>query len=237
VPSPTESVGDLRPNAVAPGVSVAVLAEPDAERAKSAPAAAEAAPPLTPETATAIILGKPSMSGSPGEAELENPDVPNPSESLAAERPNLASAAELSVTLEPAAPKPPVSAAPAAPAVAAAVPEAPAPKAPEPAIVATITSPSPNGAAQAPASVPMIKGLAKGSFYIQVGVFGTNDALKSAIAGFKSTYPLAVESVSTSKGGAAYRLFIGPLSRDEGGVVLLRIRALGFKDAYLRQGS
>lgn len=84
----------------------------------------------------------------------------------------------------------------------------------------------------------MLKGLAKGSFYVQIGVYGTNDALQTAIAGFKSTsYPLAVEKLTTKAGAAAYRLFVGPLSRDESGVVLIRIRSLGFKDAYVRQGS
>jgi hypothetical protein len=107
-----------------------------------------------------------------------------------------------------------------------------------PAAVATITSRPPAGAAQAPASIPMLKGLAKGSFYVQIGVYGTNDALQTAIAGFKSSsYPLAVEKLTTKAGAAAYRLFVGPLSRDESGVVLIRIRSLGFKDAYVRQGS
>jgi hypothetical protein len=68
-------------------------------------------------------------------------------------------------------------------------------------------------------------------------VYGTNDSLQSAIAGFKSNYPLAVERLTTKTGAAAYRLFVGPLGRDESGVVLIKIRSLGFKDAYVRQGS
>jgi hypothetical protein len=83
----------------------------------------------------------------------------------------------------------------------------------------------------------MLKGLTKGSFYVQIGVYGTNGALQSAIGGFRSTYPLAVESLTTKTGNAAYRLFVGPLTRDESGVVLIKIRSLGYRDAYVRQGS
>jgi hypothetical protein len=68
-------------------------------------------------------------------------------------------------------------------------------------------------------------------------VYGTNESLQTAINGFKPTYPLAVERVTTKSGGAAYRLFAGPLGRDESGVVLIMIRSLGFRDAYIRQGS
>jgi len=111
------------------------------------------------------------------------------------------------------------------------------PKSTTPAAVATVKGSSPAGAAQPPASIPLLKGLAKGSFYVQIGVYGTNDSLQSAIGGFKATYPLAVESLTTKAGKSAYRLFVGPLTRDESGAVLFRIRSLGYKDAYVRQGS
>jgi hypothetical protein len=224
VPNPSESLASERPSARAEGAAVAELAEP--KPLESAPSDGGPA---------AIADSRPS----PGQASpsgLGEPEIPSPSESIAAEKPAEGAAAippgEQIVSLEPAAPRPPqVAVAPAAAAPAT----APQPASPAP--VATLTGPGPAGAALPPSSVPMLKGLAKGSFYIQIGVYGTNGALQSAIRGFKSSYPLAVESVATKVGKAAYRLFVGPLSRDEGGVVLIKIRSLGFKDAYLRQGS
>jgi hypothetical protein len=227
VPTPESYVAGS-PNAAASGQIVAELAEPSPTR------------PSAPDTATAVAVEKPAPAAVPAAAELLTPAVPSPSESIASQLKSPPAPAERIVTLEPAAPRPPAAA------VAAAQPSAPAPiettppaaKKPEaPAAVATIKGPSPAGAAQAPASIPMLSGLAKGSYYIQIGVYGTNDSLQAAIKGIKSAYPLAVEKLTTKAGVAAYRLFVGPLSRDESGVVLIRIRALGFKDAYVRQGT
>jgi rare lipoprotein A (peptidoglycan hydrolase) len=226
VPTPTESLSAGRPNAVAPGQAIAELAEPNPQKAVTVEK------PAGPETATAVAAEKPAPIAASGPAELQAPAVPSPTESIAAEHPAAVAGGAKTVTLEPASPRPPVSAAPA--------PGAPAaePKPAQPAAVATIKGPAPAGAAQAPSSIPMLKGLAKGSFYVQIGVYGTNDALQSAIGGFtSSSYPLAVEKLTTKAGSAAYRLFVGPLSRDESGVVLIRIRSLGFKDAYVRQGT
>jgi cell division septation protein DedD len=225
VPTPTESLIAGKAKAVAPGEAVAELAEPDPNG----------------KGITAIGGAAPAKAISPGTGELASPAVPSPSESIAAEHPAVIAGGERTVTLEPAVPRPPVAAvAPAVPApapAAALVPAKPVQPTP-PAAVATVTSPSPAGAVQAPASVPILKGLAKGSFYVQIGVYGTNDALGAAVAGFKSThYPLAVEKLTTKKGSPAFRLFVGPLSRDESGLVLIRIRSLGFKDAYIRQGT
>ncbi|HET7839243.1 MAG TPA: SPOR domain-containing protein [Rectinemataceae bacterium] len=88
----------------------------------------------------------------------------------------------------------------------------------------------------APKDVVLVPALSKGSFYIQVGVFGSSEAIQKAAGGFASGYPLAMERVEM-KTGSAYRLYVGPLSRDESGVVLYRIKSLGFKDAFLRVGT
>ena len=216
VPAPGESLVAGKPNAVEPGQTIAELAEP----VTTIPGAFE----------TATSVEKPALAVSPT-AELASPDVPNPLENIAVEKPVLPPAGEQMVTLEPAAPRPPQTGA------AAAVVPGVEPKPTPPASVATVKGSSPAGAVQPPASIPILKGLAKGSFYVQIGVYGTNDSLRTAIGGFKATYPLAVESLTTKKGSPAYRLFVGPLTRDESGTVLFRIRALGYKDAYVRQGS
>ena len=216
VPAPGESLVAGKPNAVEPGQTIAELAEP----VTTIPGAFE----------TATSVEKPALAVSPT-AELASPDVPNPLENIAVEKPVLPPAGEQMVTLEPAAPRPPQTGA-----TGAVVPGV-EPKPTPPAAVATVKGSSPAGAVQPPASIPILKGLAKGSFYVQIGVYGTNDSLRSAIGGFKATYPLAVESLTTKKGSPAYRLFVGPLTRDESGTVLFKIRALGYKDAYVRQGS
>lgn len=216
VPTPEESLEAGRPAAVEPSQAIAELAEPGA----ASPTAS--ATPSGPESAVALSAEKPALAVSPS-AELAAPGVPSPSESIGGENPATPKPGEAIVELQPAELRPPQAAATATPA--------------QPPAVATIKGPTPSGAAMPPVSVPMIKGLSKGSFYVQIGVYGTNDSLQSAIVGFKSTYPLAVESLTTKAGSAAYRLFVGPLSRDESGVVLIRMRSLGFRDAYIRQGS
>jgi hypothetical protein len=222
VPTPTDTLTAGSPSAVAPGQAIAELAEPDAYRPQSAAPAEEK--PAGPETATALSTEKPGFSAAPGSPELQPPVVPSPTESLSVPHAATAGGGQQTVTLEPASPRPPSSEL--------------APQAGQPAAVATVKGPSPAGAVQIPSSVSMLKGLAKGSYYVQIGVYGTNDALQTALAGFRSSsYPLAVEKLTTKAGGAAYRLFVGPLSPDESGVVLIRIRSLGFKDAYVRKGS
>jgi rare lipoprotein A (peptidoglycan hydrolase) len=244
VPTP-ESIASDKPKALEAGQAVASLEEPEAV----SPSGQEKAEKSVPDTGTAIPLERPGKAGTATAAELASPSEPSPRESIAEEHPAASAPVEETVTLEPAAPKPPEKPTPAvaetkpAPETSAssegvapaAVKAGPKPEAPV--TVATVKSVSPTSAAQVPPSVPLIKGLAKGSFYVQIGVYGTNEALQAAVAGFKATYPLAVESMTTNKGGAAYRLFVGPLSRDESGAVLMRIRSLGFKDAYVRQGS
>jgi hypothetical protein len=249
----------------AAGPEALAFEKPSYAAAVGAAALAESSPPNPSET---YETEEPAKAGEGEElAELQTPDLPTPTESIASDKPKGTEAASLSTNLanpeatEPsptesmAAEKPVASEegdttvalepAEARPPVAVAI--VPAPEAedsvkpiktetqPQTAPVASLASPS--SPARPPASVPLLKGLSKGSFYVQIGVYGTNDSLKKAIAGFRSTYPLAVESVATKKGNAAYRLFVGPLGRDESGVVLMRIRSLGFRDAYVKQGS
>jgi hypothetical protein len=211
VPRPSESLAADKPNSVEPAQTIAELAEPGAS-----------------DAATAETAEKPAIATAPSAA-LATPEVPNPSENIAVERPVPPLTGEQKVVLEPAAPRPPQSA-------AARIPDA-GPTVSPPAAVATVKGQGSAEPVQSPASIPLLKGLAKGSFYVQIGVYGTNEALQSAVGGFKATYPLAVESLRTKAGNAAFRLFVGPLTRDESGVVLVKIRSLGYKDAYVRKGS
>ena len=235
---------EIVPDQLPEAVLSPIIAPPKVE---PMPVLAGAAPPALPPAASAansgpeaIALDRPSYAPSiEGAAlpvpELAAPIVPTPSESMTAEKPAAVKPGEAIVALEPAQPRPPQAAAPVAPTAAPVAPPstlpAVAPKATSNPVV------SPGGAAVAPPSIPLINGLEKGSFYVQIGVFATNESLHSAIAGFKATYPLAVEPLTTSAGVPAFRLYVGPLGKDESGVVLIGIRYLGYRDAYIRQGS
>ncbi len=87
------------------------------------------------------------------------------------------------------------------------------------------------------ASVPKyIDRLEKGAYYVQVGVFGNDGSLVSAAGGFPTAYPVAAEMIA-GKNGPLYRLYVGPVARDESGLLLLKLKALGYRDAFLRKGQ
>lgn len=194
-----------------------VPSEAEAEPLDVAEASEEALGPLPAGEASEVALAEPEPSAE-DEAEVE---VVAAAPTAPAAEPE--AEVDLALSLEPTASRPPVQ--PAAPAPVATVPAKPAPAA------ASV----PSGPLTPPAGLPLIARLAKGSFYIQIGVYGTNEALHAAVKGFKGGYPLALEEAAS--GGARYRLYVGPLSRDEGGVVLSRVKAMGFKDAFIKQGT
>jgi hypothetical protein len=113
----------------------------------------------------------------------------------------------------------------------AAAPKTAAATEPAPPVVKKVAESSP---ALEPTELPRLQKMAAGSYYVQIGLFGTEESLRQAIAKFSRQYPLTYEVVSGST--QRFRLFIGPIKRDEGGSVLSRIRALGYPDALLKQG-
>ena len=228
-PQPIESI-EAGPQASPEALAEAALAEP------------ESADILPEASAQALAKESPAQSSSP-EAELSQPATPSPEESIAVEKPAEAvEGGEVAISLEPTEPRPP-QAGPGAPAEAAA--PAPEPLVAEAPIAPTVPASSAPvaeaealaKAAEAPASIPLLASLSHGSFYVQIGVYGSNDSLVGAVDGFRSTYPLALEKVSAKGGQEAFRLYVGPLSRDESGLVLYRIKSMGFKDAFVKQGS
>ena len=142
----------------------------------------------------------------------------------------LESPREYIVAIEPTGPKPPE--APVGKPVAPAAPPAVkvAPVAPAPAVAApVVTAPAVTG--------PVVTGpLAKGLYYIQIGAFGSESVAKDAAGGIGKKYAVLIQKTS-DKGKDTWRVFVGPLSRDESGVALVRVRAMGYKDAFLKSGS
>lgn len=246
VPVPSESLVAVKPAATSSTVAAndepavknpvdtgaapnAILTERPTPLPPSTAVASLAEPSLSTESSTgAFVAAKPALE-TPAETALAVPPVPTPTESITSGPSAPASKGAAVVVLEPALPRPPEEAAKET--VPILVPTQPVPP---PSTVATIKGTG--GIAEPPLSLPIIKGLDKGAYYIQIGVYGSNDALMAASSGLRSNYPVAIERIST-KSGEAYRLYIGPIARDESGLALLKIRSLGYKDAFVRQGS
>jgi len=84
--------------------------------------------------------------------------------------------------------------------------------------------------------IAIVEALEKDAFYIQLAVYATEEALETALTGIKVEYPLTAE-VLAREAELLIRLYVGPLGRDEGGVVLAKMRSLGYKDAFVRKGQ
>ena len=241
------------PNPPRPSESLA--AEPPVREASAGQAELEepAYIEYAQEQGPAAVAVEVPARGEGSEAELGEPAAPLPAESLGVDRPAEGPASgegEVVVALEPTAPRPPEAAPAPASAPIAQAPAQPKPEPAEPA-AAPAAQPSPSAPVAAapaakpvpgkplapPASVPVLVSLARGSYYVQIGVYGTSDSLDGAVKGFRSTYPLAVEKIVAKGGRDAYRLYIGPLSRDESGTILYRIKSMGYRDAFVKQGS
>ncbi|QSH93048.1 SPOR domain-containing protein [Treponema medium] len=76
--------------------------------------------------------------------------------------------------------------------------------------------------------------LTKGSFYVQVGRFKDILNVESFVQMYGKEYPVAIEKSSTAK-DVFYKVYIGPLKKDERGAALETFQKLGFKDAFLKK--
>lgn len=157
------------------------------------------------------------------------PGQPDPSDPASAAKPvETASAA-----VQPAATTPSIQPAPTQPAATAAAPG-------EVILNFEPTSPRPPSAAMVQsgkAESAISAFLLKGKYYIQAAAFRTADAAKEAAVFLGGFDLLTVVEASSDKNGAVWRVFVGPLSRDESGVALVRVRALGYRDAFIKQGG
>lgn len=166
-----------------------------------------------PETARApdVNLEEPALT-----AKAEPAATAAPGPTAPAAKPPETEESEVVVSLAPTAPKPP---------------EAPPKPASAPAASPVPTKPpaSPKGSVPAPSPGSLIAG----KYYIQIGAFRTSSSLDDAAARLRESFPVTVDEVPSGS-GTIYRLFVGPLARDETGVALLHVRSLGFKDAFLK---
>ncbi|MDR0476222.1 MAG: hypothetical protein LBH43_21470 [Treponema sp.] len=83
-------------------------------------------------------------------------------------------------------------------------------------------------------SVPVISGLEKGKYYIQVVAGAEAEGIESEIRKIGRSLPLAVQRTGVEN--RIYRLLIGPVNLGESGALLERIKA-SYKDAFVRVGT
>ena len=76
--------------------------------------------------------------------------------------------------------------------------------------------------------------LTKGSFYVQIGRFKDMLNVDSFVQLYGKQYPIAIEKSSTAK-DVFYKVYVGPLQKDERGAALETFQKLGFKDAFLKK--
>lgn len=76
--------------------------------------------------------------------------------------------------------------------------------------------------------------LTKGAFYVQIGRFKDMLNVESFVQRYGKQYPIAVEKSSTAQ-EVSYKVYVGPLKKDEQGATLENFQKLGFKDAFLKK--
>lgn len=76
--------------------------------------------------------------------------------------------------------------------------------------------------------------LKQGSFYVQIGQFKDTLNVEGFVQLYGNRYPVAVEKFSTAK-DVFYKVYVGPLQKDEGGAALETFQKLGFRDAFLKK--
>ncbi|MFZ4618097.1 MAG: SPOR domain-containing protein, partial [Rectinemataceae bacterium] len=226
-------------------------------KSPEAPALAGTAPPAASPPVVTLEPGidleneSPGITAPPAEApplaSHALPDaLPGDPTAKAAEPPSIAEAGtvESVVALEATAPRPPsgVSAAQglaSGTAVASSRAAETAGKAPS----AAVASPEPAKkiptALEAPAKPSVttslfVEKLKSGAYYVQVGVYNSDATLTAAAGRFGSKFPMTAEKL-VGKSGTQYRLYVGPIARDESGIMVIRIKSLGFRDAFLRK--
>ncbi|MDR2758081.1 MAG: SPOR domain-containing protein [Spirochaetaceae bacterium] len=84
-------------------------------------------------------------------------------------------------------------------------------------------------------SVPVIRSLEKGKYYLQLRAFGRVELVEAELSRIGKNYPLVVQPMEGSN-GSIYRILLGPVSLGESGALLQRFKGSGYGDAFIRQG-
>jgi cell division septation protein DedD len=85
-----------------------------------------------------------------------------------------------------------------------------------------------------PFRAPLISGLERGKWYVQIGAYKRADHVEDAISRVGTTSPVVIHNVGTDI-NPMFRVLLGPFSRSESKTVLQRFRKNGY-DAFERNG-
>ncbi|MDR2393143.1 MAG: hypothetical protein LBD93_03155 [Treponema sp.] len=85
-------------------------------------------------------------------------------------------------------------------------------------------------------SVPMIRRLEKGKYYLQLRAYHRAELVEPELSRIGTSYPLTIEN-SGSPDQPLYRILLGPMNQGESGALLQRFRGIGYHDAFLRFGT
>jgi hypothetical protein len=94
---------------------------------------------------------------------------------------------------------------------------------------------SPPPAAPRMFSAPLISGLEKGKYYLQIAAYSKAETVQSEIVKIDSNLPVAIMNAGSAE-KPIYRILIGPVNLGESGALLQRFRP-SYKDAFVRLGS
>ncbi|MFP4373953.1 MAG: SPOR domain-containing protein [Spirochaetaceae bacterium] len=84
--------------------------------------------------------------------------------------------------------------------------------------------------------LPLVRSLDRSRYYLQVGAYSSAGSARQAVERLQPEYPTGV----LADGGderTLYRVLVGPLNEDERGSVLYFVRAMGYRDAFIRQAD
>jgi hypothetical protein len=188
------------------------------------------APPAPAKDSGEIVLSLQPTAPRPPQktaTALATPSAPSPATAATAQA---APAGQPAAKVEPAATAPKAAVAPAT--------------TPPSATTTAVATPPKAGVAAKPSGTPAreptdlrrLEAMAKGSYYVQIGLFGSEEAMRQAINALSKQFPILYEKVEGSKSTVLYRLFVGPIKRDESGLILTKVKALGYRDAVIKQG-
>ncbi|MDR3161804.1 MAG: SPOR domain-containing protein [Spirochaetaceae bacterium] len=85
-------------------------------------------------------------------------------------------------------------------------------------------------------SAPLISSLERSKYYLQLRAFTQVESVEQELSRIGKTYPLVVLRGEES-GKTLYRILLGPVNQGESNALLRRFKNMGYKDAFVRQGS
>ena len=83
---------------------------------------------------------------------------------------------------------------------------------------------------------PITPVLETGAYYLQVGAFSKIDSAKRLSADLSARYPVTLVSSGPPE-DPRYKVMVGPVNRDESGLLLFSFRSRGYRDAFIRVGN